>query len=719
PGGLRPAAGGAAGGGGGRGGRGGGGGAAGTTGPFNSNSKYAFISTQPTKEETERAQRGRGGRAGGAAPAATADASEGGAPAGSSLVMISLADGKQTVLAGARGLRLPKDNGTWLVYTPAPDSASRAAGDSAGRGNVGIPGGAAAAGAGGRGGRGGRGGGGGAAAPGGRRAYGTTIALRNLDTGLEEKIADVLSFTFDDSAKVLAYSVASRDSTKDGMFMRNTATGAVKTLATGRGNYRDFTFDRTQQQFAFTSDHEEFGKPNAHSTLFFGNMKAGTAAAVVSTTALPAGMHLSDNAGIAFTRGGSALQFNIQPPADDTVPSDSLVGKATFDLWHYKDAQLQPTQKLSVARDRNRSYNAVYHIATKKLLQLTNDSMPSVTLSEDGRTGLASTGVAYNIERMWGDGGNDVYVIDATSGTRKLIAEKVSGQAQLSVDGKFVVYWDKGKWHSYNLLTAKNVDITGSVKGVHFDEETWSTPNAPSPWGIAGWTKGDKSVLIYDRFDIWDIDPNGVRAPVVVTDSIGRRESLVFRLVDLDRDDDRAIDPAKPLFLHAFSEVTKGSGFYRDKLDAKSMPEKIVFDDIAYGAPQKARNAEEYLVTKSTFTEFPNIWVGPSLTSLTKISDANPWQKDYNWGTAELVTWTSSDGHPLQGILYKPEDFDPKKKYPMVSYFYEDLSDNLHSYVAPNGRNVINPTHYVSNGYLVFEPDIYYEIGYPGPSAMK
>ena len=128
---------------------------------------------------------------------------------------------------------------------------------------------------------------------------------------------------------------------------------------------------------------------------------------------------------------------------------------------------------------------------------------------------------------------------------------------------------------------------------------------------------------------------------------------------------------------------------------------------------------KQYLVTKSTFTEFPNLWVGPSLTSLTKVSDANPWQSEYNWGTAELVTWTSTDGKPLQGILYKPENFDPKKKYPMVSYFYEDLSDGLFNYVPPTGRNVINPTHYVSNGYLVFEPDIYYEIGYPGPSALK
>jgi dipeptidyl aminopeptidase/acylaminoacyl peptidase len=141
--------------------------------------------------------------------------------------------------------------------------------------------------------------------------------------------------------------------------------------------------------------------------------------------------------------------------------------------------------------------------------------------------------------------------------------------------------------------------------------------------------------------------------------------------------------------------------------------------DLSYGAVIKSANSDEVMVTKSTFTDFPNLWVGNSLTNLTKISDANPQQKDYNWGTAELVHWTSEDGIPLKGLLYKPENFDPKKKYPMISYFYEILSNGLYSYVPPTGRNVINPTHYVSNGYIVFEPDIVYEPGYPGPSAYK
>lgn len=704
PGGLRPAGGGAAGGGG-RGGAGRGG-SAGTAGPFNSSSKYAFVTTQPTKDEVEAAQRtaraarassGRGGAT--AAPAG----GTGGEGTKSSLVIINLADGKQTTIADARGIRLPRDNGSWLIYSPGADSAAR---DSAARAGA----------AGGRGG--GRGGVAGAPA-GPRRSYGNPIVLRNVDTGTEERIADVLSYTFDDSAKVLAYSVASRDSTKDGMYLRNMATGVVKTLAAGQGNYRDFTFDRTQQQFAFTSDRAEFGKPNARATLFLGNMKTATAVEAITTALLPKEMHLATNAGVTFTRTGGALQFNIAPPPDDTIPTDSLVGKAQFDLWHYKDPNLQPTQKLQVGRDRNRSYSAVYHIGTKKLLQLTSDSMPSVTLSEDGRVGLVSTSVPYNIERMWGGGGTDVYVMDAVTGARKLVATRISGSAQLSVNAKYVIFWNEGEYHTYNLATGKTVDITDSTKSVKFAQETWSTPSEPSPWGVAGWTTGDKSVLLYDRFDIWEIDPTGAKAPVVVTDSVGRRESLVFRVVDVENDNERAIDPSKPLMMRAFSEATKGSGFYRDRLDTKTGPEKIVFGDLNYGTPSKARNAEQYLVTKSTFIEFPNLWTGPSLTNLAKISDANPWQGEYNWGTAELVTWISSDGKPLQGILYKPENFDPSKKYPMISYFYEDLSDGLHNYVPPTGRNVINPTHYVSNGYLVFEPDIYYEIGYPGPSAMK
>ncbi|MGH7462290.1 MAG: alpha/beta hydrolase family protein, partial [Longimicrobiales bacterium] len=321
----------------------------------------------------------------------------------------------------------------------------------------------------------------------------------------------------------------------------------------------------------------------------------------------------------------------------------------------------------------------------------------------------------------WGDGGNDVNLLDPATGTRKQIARKITGNAQLSVGGKYIMYFDQEHWFAHNIANGKTIDISAPVKGVHFEQETFSRPDDPTAWGIAGWTQGDRSVLVYDRFDVWELDPAGLRPAVMLTDSVGRRENITFRLVNLSaNDDERYVDTTKPILLSAFDEDNKENGFYRTQLSARRAPDKVVMAPERFGNPSKARDADVFMATRSTFTKFPNLYVGPNLASLnTQVSDANPWQKDYSWGTAELVNWLSDDGIERQGILYKPDNFDPSKKYPMITYFYEDLSDGLHGYIAPNGGTSVNITHYVSNGYLMFEPDIHYEMGHPGASAMK
>jgi dienelactone hydrolase len=261
------------------------------------------------------------------------------------------------------------------------------------------------------------------------------------------------------------------------------------------------------------------------------------------------------------------------------------------------------------------------------------------------------------------------------------------------------------------------VDLT-SAMGVRMDRETHDTPSTPPAWGIAGWTNGDASLLVYDRYDVWELDPAGRRAPRVVTDSVGRRTNTTFRVVNLDREE-RFIDPSRPLLLRAVDEETKASGFWQDRLGVVAPPTRIVMADANMGNPQRARDAEQYLLTQSTFVEFPNLWTGTSLTGLTKISDANPQQREYRWGTVEIVSWRNMDGVPVRGLLYKPEDFDPTRQYPMVVYFYDQHTGGLHNYSTPTGRNIINAPVYLSKGYLVFMPDILYTDGYPGPSALK
>ena len=234
-----------------------------------------------------------------------------------------------------------------------------------------------------------------------------------------------------------------------------------------------------------------------------------------------------------------------------------------------------------------------------------------------------------------------------------------------------------------------------------------------------GWTEDDTEFLIYDRFDIWALDPTGNKAPRSVTEGTGRRDYMQFRYVDLDPDTE-AIDPDESLALSAFDMRTKASGFYRDRVNGNGQPAQLTMMDVRFSRPTKANNANVVMFTRQSVEEFPDLWVSNvEFANMREVSDANPQQDEYLWATAELVEWRSTDGTPLQGLLYKPENFDPSRKYPMMVNFYERESDNLHEHHPPiPHRSVIKPTFYASRGYIVFMPDVVYQVGYPGESAM-
>lgn len=649
-------------------------------------SRYVVFSIYPSRTEVDRARARRG------APAPR-----------SALGIMNLADGAVVRVPSVRSFQLAKNGGKYLAYLLEDSVAARGAQNGA----------APAA--------------GGAARDttrpaGARRETGTTLVLRELATGTETRIDGVTEFAFDENEQWLGYTVASRDSASDGAYVRALPSGTVTTMLGGKAVYRSLAFDRKGTQAVFlTSLGDTTSKPKFsvyHAALGPSKGKmAITARRIIAGSDAPSGMLIAERGRVDFTREGNAVTFALAKVPLDSIPADSLADKAVYDLWHWQDTKIQPQQRLDAARDRSRTYLAVYHLATGKWAQLANDSL-QVTLSDDARRALGINSVEYAIPQFWGEGAVDAYLVDPTTGARTLIAKKLDGQPQLSPAGNYVTYFEQGHWQAFATATGKKVNLTGAIPGIKFQDEEFDSPDVPPPYGLGGWTTGDKRVLVYDRFDVWEVDPSGVVAPKNLTDGAGRRAGVTFRVVNLDRED-RFLDPAQPLLLRAVDSLTKASGFYRDRIGMDGAPEKIVMADRSFGAPQKARDAEQYLFTQSTYREFPDLWTGTSLASTTRISNANPQDAEYPRGTVELVSWVNSDGVPLRGLLYKPENFDPNRQWPMVVYFYEKLTDGLHSYVAPSGRNVVNPQVYNALGYVVFEPDIVYTDGQPGPSAAK
>jgi len=295
----------------------------------------------------------------------------------------------------------------------------------------------------------------------------------------------------------------------------------------------------------------------------------------------------------------------------------------------------------------------------------------------------------------------------------------VKGHASFSPLGNHV-YWfspPDTAWFNYSVLSAKTIKLNEGLK-IKFADEEDDHPDYPNSYGVAGWTKDDRALIIYDRYDLWSFDPENKKQPINLT-KIGRQQKIVFRYLKLDPEE-RWIDPAIEMLLSAFNETTKASGYYKLSLLDGTLT-KLLMDNFRFAGTVKSKQANQLLFTRESFGEFPDVWTGDfNFASFKKITDANPQMKKYLWGKVEMVNWVSLDNTPLQGLLYKPEGFDPTKKYPMLVYFYEKNSDNIHYHYVPAPiRSYINYSLYTSNDYLVFVPDIVYKIGSPGESAYN
>ena len=650
---------------------------------FTADTRFVVFGTEPTKAELNKAKKEK---------KKPEDMPRNG------LSIMSLTDGTVTRIEKVKTFRVPEDAGGFIAYSLEAESVSSAA-------PTASP----------------------SPTPRSRakkKEYGTELVLRNTSTGTERKFSDVLDFTISKDAKHLVFATSARKEETNGVYAVTTAEGesAPAVLLTGKGKYQRLTWDEDNTQLAFTSDKEDAEAKQPKFRVYHWNRKDPQATEVVSVTT--AGFRkdlvVSERANLSFSLDGSHLFLGSAPPPepernpDEEIPADE---KVLVDLWHWKDDYVQPIQRIRAEQERNRSYRAVYDLKTKKFVQLADETMENVSPSNDGNYAIGSDNRKYRVMSDYDPGFTDYYLVNTADGSRKPLFTKQRGGLSFSPNAKYAIYFDGKDWNSYSVATGAIANLTKNVDA-NFYNELNDTPSTPGSYGIAGWTKDDADVLIYDRYDIWQVAPDGSRAKSL-TDGAGRKEKTTLRYVRLDPRE-RWIDPDKSMLLQAENQETRDSGFYRDKVNSDQPPQKLLMAAKDFSNPIKARDADVMILSAARFDQFPDIWVtNSSFRELKRMSNGDAQRAAFNWGTAELVSFKNTDGVPLKGVLLKPENFDPRKKYPMIVYIYERLSQGLHQFRNPGPGTSINPTFYVSNGYLVYMPDIVYTIGYPGPSALK
>ncbi|MFN3839584.1 MAG: alpha/beta hydrolase family protein [Cyclobacteriaceae bacterium] len=557
---------------------------------------------------------------------------------------------------------------------------------------------------------------------------GYTLVLRNLNTNTETRFGFVKDYTFAKYGQGLLFHSTGNDSTlKAGVYWYDLQANQLNQLLETKSKYKvkglSISDDGTQTAFLVDTDTT---KALIRYYKLYHWKKGNSSASLLAdekTSGVPSAWIVNENYIPQFSKDGSKLFLGISPKPvlqDTTLLSEEIV---QVEVWTWKDDYIYPQQNRRLEEDKRRSYASVIHLGKpSRIVQLAREKMPSIETGAEGNAGvaLAQNETPYLVMRTWDTNVyKDLTLVDVHDGTTQIIQQKVKGNARLSPGAGYVVWFSSPDtaWFSYSLATKQTVKLNDGMK-VKFAEEDDDHPDYPSSYGLAGFTANDAALLVYDRYDIWMFDPQNRKDPVNLTKT-GRQEKTRFRYLRLDPEE-RFIDPEKELYLSAFNETTKQSGFYKLSLKDGKLT-KLVMGDYRFGNLIKAREANTFAFTRESFREFPDVWTtDATFASPRKLSAANPQMSRYYWGTVERVQWTSADNIPLEGLLYKPEGFDPKKKYPMIVYFYEKNADNLHQHWAPAPiRSFINYSLYTSNGYLIFVPDVVYKIGYPGESALN
>ena len=547
------------------------------------------------------------------------------------------------------------------------------------------------------------------------------LVLVNLATKKRDTFKFVTHYTFAEKGKFLAF-------TSTGKTLKENSSVHVYDLnndklseiyQSKKAKYYQLNFSESGKNLAFVVDTDTTKTQRRPNELYHWKEGLKSAKKLADNNSSPKGYKVSSNGKISFSKDETKLFFGLATPEivkDTTLIPEEIVN---VEVWTYNEPRLYTVQELQVKNDKKKSYQTVIHLKNKKTIQIANTRYPIARLGSEGNAkhALVENPTPYQIQSQWDALRlRDIAIVNVETGERKKILTEVSTRStRISPDGNYVFGYNNVEktWFTYKIATSALKELT---KNKVFFNELHDSPSTPRAYGVAGWTKDDTSLILYDRFDIWEFNPETGKGNRITK---GREKNTVYRYVRLDREE-QYLNPKNKWLFSTFNEKTKASGYYQYN-PKNNKGKQLIEGDYNYSRIQKAILDDAIVFTRESFTEFPDIrYSNLNFKNPVKISDANPQQSAYNWGTNELVNWTSLDGKKLTGMLVKPENFDPNKKYPMIVNFYEKSSNRLHRHIAPSpGRSTINYSFYTSRGYVIFNPDVYYREGYPGESAFN
>ena len=556
------------------------------------------------------------------------------------------------------------------------------------------------------------------------------LVIRHLPTGIRKVTKWVENYSFDKSGDKLAlnFKKCDKDSlSANGVGVVMLPDTSYVIIDRDKVFYGNPVFDESGSQLAYIASTDSVKSGTKRASVYWSRLEnpMQTPLEITSRFVTAKGDTLLPNQYTkpVFSHNGRRLISGVAPivAPDDTTIVD--FENPALDIWRW-DAPMTPPQELhNVKAARENNYPVVIDLSDMSQRLIDSEPLARVSGSDrwDGDWALVRDPAEDAVEEQWNYFSPvTVSVVNVRNGERRRLGKVPGGAAQLSPCGKYVMWYDNKNYYSYCMATGDTVNMTADMPVLIWNDED-DHPMPAEPWGEACWAEDDAALLIYDKFDIWAVDPDGRREPVCVTAGEGRKRNIRFRYMRMNPEE-RYVKPGQQMLLEVFDFTDKYNGLATVNYGKGAKPAVNVLDGHAYTQVRKALDKNVYTWQRANFSESPDIWLsnGTDFAKARQLTDANPGMNGYRWGTAQLVKWRAYDGKESEGVLYVPEDIDPNKKYPMLCVFYETGSEDLYRhYTMEPSWSWVNYPFYVSRGYVIFVPDIHYTPGIPGESCYN
>ncbi|MBL0179188.1 MAG: S9 family peptidase [Gemmatimonadetes bacterium] len=552
------------------------------------------------------------------------------------------------------------------------------------------------------------------------KGKGATLRVVELATGTEMSFQDVGEYRWSDEGSLLAMTITTGTPTANGVQLYDPATGRVRALESSASSYRVLTFRKGSSDLVFFRSVAPAGTETPGESVIVWRALAGTPTRFVldsNNAALGSAFDVVDQTAPRWSLDGQRVVVSTRPrpaKADSTTKSGSSTDSAsTVQIWHTSDVQLFPAQQNRLAADARRGLPAVWQLSTGTLTRVGLDPVDTPTLLEGWRHAVEKPTAKYAWGTMFGRRYVDVVLTDLATGQRTTALEKVRYSYE-SGEGRYLLWYDGKDYWTYEIASGKRTNITAGLATSFVNSGSDSPTDVTPPYGVGGWLTGDRAVLLYDQYDVWRVAPDG-SSRVRLTN--GRDDRIIHRVQRLEFDAP-TLDATKPLYVTLLGERDKRMGWAR--LTPGGEVRRLIYLDKSLRQFRKADSSATFIYRAEDRADSPDVFVtGAEFTAPRQITRTNSFLGEYAWTREELLSFTSEGGRPLQGILLYPANYDASKKYPMIVYTYERLSDELHSWVAPSERSYYNQTAWTLEGYFVLMPDIVFTAREPGISTIQ